>query len=361
MNYVKGEVRFHPEANNTARISPNLTGIQSPLSWKIHKNPMVYRGNSMRSCSLSNIGPIFHAGGNMSRICAVGDRSCTHGNSSTSDLFDPQLRLNGTNSIFGRSLVLYINGSTPWACALIDYDYVVTAVTTFRSPVSGITGTVRLRQPRDYPNLDTSVEVDLFYSNDMKMATFNWTVELANSTLPQDGRPSFEASSCEISTKKIIAKNVKVSLATPYPSPPKLHFSTSGLPLTGSLSIIGQTIVLKQHDKPVVCGSIVEVLPIEGEAVFNVMGVNGSIHFKQDSELAPTVVTVNLKGLQGNGYFYHVHVYRVLNKAIKRRENYLGMCANGYVAGHWKPYMTTSAKPGDGMCIKFFLFFIYNV
>lgn len=297
----------------------------------------------------------------MSRICAVGDRNCTHGNSSTSDLFDPQLRLNGINSIFGRSLVLYINGSMPWACALIDYDYVVTAVTTFRSPVSGITGTVRLRQPRDYPNLDTSVEVDLFYSNDMKMATFNWTVELANSTLPQDGRPSFEASSCEISTKKIIAKNVEVSLATPYPSPQKLHFSTSGLPLTGSLSIIGQTIVLKQHGKPVVCGSIVEVLPIEGEAVFDVMGVNGSIHFKQDSELAPTVVTVNLKGLQGNGYFYHVHVYRVLNKAIKRRENYLGMCANGYVAGHWKPYMTTSAKPGDGMCIKFFLFFIYNV
>ena len=359
MSDIKGEIRFTQGTNDSTRISCNLTGITSNVTWKIHKYPVVYRGNSMHTCKT---GGIFDPHGKMLNVsyasncnerkpnmCAVGDLSGKHGhlNSSTQMLKDSNLPLSGVNSIFSRSVVLYVNGSTkPWACALIDYDDVITAVTTYRGAKSGVTGTVRLRQPRGKPKLDTSVEIDLFYSNNVKNSSAYWTLAIADKNLTEDGIPSFEGDHCKITTSRDISDHVSVSLAQHGPSSGKLHFSVNYLPLAGSMSVIGQTLVLKYMNKTVICGSIYEVLPIEAEALFDVDGVKGSFHFKQDSELAPTVVTANISGLASKANTYHVHVYRVLDIAMQGRRNFGGMCANKYVAGHWKPYNTSSASPG---------------
>jgi hypothetical protein len=114
------------------------------------------------------------------------------------------------------------------------------------------------------------------------------------------------------------------------------------------MSVISKTLVLKHDGNPIICGSVYEVVPIEAEALFNVDGVNGWFHFKQDSELAPTVVTADIKGLRSKAKTYHVHVFRVLDDAMQHHQNAHGMCSNSHVAGHWKPYRTTSASPGTG-------------
>lgn len=363
MSDIRGEIRFTKAVNNDTRIWLNLTGITKVFSWKIHKYPVVYRGNRRYTCQESYTGAMFDpirksSGKNyttlcnkgMQNMCAVGDLSGKHGplNSSTGGiLLDSNLPLNGPNSIFGRSVVLY-NDSKPWACALIDYDDVVTAVTTFRSAKTGITGTVRLRQPRQSVTLDTSVEINLFYSNDATKGTYNWTLEVGDKTLPEDGRPSFEEDYCNMGTTRVISNSVNIPLARYGPSSERLHFSLKDLHLAGSMSVIGKTLVLKYDGKAMICGSIYEVLPIEAEASFDVDGVKGSLHFKQDSELAPTVVTADIKGLGGKANTYHVHVFRVLDVAMQEKRNSHGMCSDSNVAGHWRPYNTDSAAPGTG-------------
>ena len=194
MSDIKGEILFTEGANGSTRISPNLTGITSNLLWKIHEFPIVYRGNRMHTCQNLYTGGMFdpnekssdanyttRCNETMQNMCAVGDLSGKHGdlNSSTNILLDSNLPLNGPNSIFGRSVVLYFD-STPLACALLDYDDVITAVTTFRGASSGITGTVRLRQPRGHDTMDTSVEIGLFYSNDATKGSYNWSLEIAD-------------------------------------------------------------------------------------------------------------------------------------------------------------------------------------
>ncbi len=370
MSDIKGEIRFTEGASGHTRISPiNLIGITSDLSWQIHKYPVVYRGNRMYTCQDLYTGGMFDPTGKrsdgnyttrcnegMQDMCAVGDLSGKHGhlNSSTNILDDSNLPLSGSNSIFGRSVVLYLNGSTPLACALIDYDDVITAVTTFRSARSRITGTVRLRQPRENVTLDTSVEIGLFYSNATTKESYSWTLEITDTPLPEDGRPSFEIDTCRnLTSTRVISNHVNIPPARHGPSSERLHFSMKDLPLAGSMSVIGKTLVLKYKGKPIICGSIYEVVPIEAEALFDVDGIKGSFHFKQDSELAPTVVAVNLTGLQSQANTYHVHVYRVLDIALKQHRNSRGMCANQYVAGHWKPYNTRSASPGTGKSFTF--------
>lgn len=366
MSDIKGEIRFTEVINGT-RIVANLTGITSDLTWKIHKYPVVYSGNSAHTCKMVYTGGMFDPSGLSSELgytmlcnktspnlCALGDLSGKHGhlNSSTNHLIDPNLPLNGSNSIFGRSVVLYDNSSTPWACALIDYDDVITAVTTFRGAVSGVTGTVRLRQPRGDVSRDTSVEIDLFYSNDAVSGTGNWTLEIAAKNLPEDGRPSFEGDVCEMTTERALARNISISLAQDGPSVDRSHFSLSSLPLDGPMSAIGKSLVLKHNGSPVICGSVYEVVPLEAEAVFDVDGVTGWFRFKQESELAPTVVTADIKGLAGKAGTYHVHVHKVLDTAMQKRQNAHGMCSNDFVAGHWRPYDTISAPPGNGKCLR---------
>ena len=367
MSHIRGEILFTEGENNNTRISPNLTGIPSNLLWKIHEFPIVYRGNHMHTCQDLYTGGMFdpnekssdanyttRCNERMQSMCAVGDLSGKHGhlNSSTNILLDSNLPLNGPNSIFGRSVVLYFN-SIPWACALLDYDDVITAVTTFRGVSSGVTGTVRLRQPRGNITMDTSVEIGLFYSNDATKGSYNWTLEMADKRLPEDGRPSFEEEHCNITTTRVISESINVPLAGHGPSKERLHFSLKNLPLAGPKSVISKTLVLKHNGEPIICGSVYEVVPMEAEALFNVDGVNGSIHFKQDSELSPTVVTVDLKGLKSKANTYHVHVYRVLDIAMKENRNSHAMCAGNYIAGHWRPYETVSAVPGSATVDKY--------
>lgn len=369
MSGIKGEVKFSKNAAaGSANITLNLTGLTTDYLWKIHNYPVVYRGNSKHTCQTLYTGKLFdpfskESSGSYAtqcnasmpqnpNLCAVGDLSGKHGylKSTTSNLYDPNLPLSGPNSIFSRSLVLY-NGSTPIACALIDWtDDVITAVAKFRGKFSGVTGTVRFRQSRSKPSMDTSIDVNLFYSNDVTSGAKNLTLTISDKQIPDGGVPSYEGSSCPASSEKgsVISEGVNIPLAQNGPSKERLLFSVQDVPLTGAKPVVGNTLVLWQNNSPIICASIYELLPLEAEGVFAVDGVEGSIHFKQSSELSPTVVTVDLKGLKSKANEYHVHVYRVLDSVMKSKKNTRKMCGADHVAGHWNPYDVSSASPGTG-------------
>ena len=366
MGGIKGEVKFAQALSGITNIMVNLTGLTTNYTWKIHEFPVVYRGNAKYTCQSLYTGRMYDpssktSAGNyskqctpsMSNACAVGDLSGKHGllKASTNNLVDPDLPLRGTSSIFGRSLVLYNRSSMPVACALIESSHdVVTGVATFRGATSGITGTVTIRQSRSGSSMDSSVDVNLFYSNDMTISSKDLTLTISDTKLPDEGIPSYEGSACPTrSAKELeIPRKIIVPLARNGPSTERFLLNLGNTPLTGSNSVVGKTFVLRENGSPKICASIYEVLPIEAEGVFDVDGVKGKIHFKQNSELSPTVVTADLRGLKSKANTYHVHVYRVLDSVMKTNRNRNKMCGGEFVAGHWNPYGTKSTKPGKG-------------
>ena len=365
MGGVKGEVKFSALSGDTS-IMVNLTGLTTNYTWKIHEFPVVYRGNAKHTCQSLYIGGMYDpssktSAGNystqckpsMSNACAIGDLSGKHGylRATTNNLVDPDLPLRGPSSIFGRSLVLYNENSMAVACAVIDSSHdIVTGVATFRGAKSGITGTVTLRQSRSNSSMDTSLDVNVFYSNDITTSSKNLTLTICDTKLPDEGIPSYEGNACPSSSAEglEIPRKVNIALARNGPSTERFLLNVGNIPLTGSKSVVGKTFVLWENGSPKICASIYEVLPIEAEGVFDVDGVKGKIHFKQNSELSPTVVTADLRGLKSKANTYHVHVYRVLDSVMKTNRNRNKMCGGEFVAGHWNPYGTKSAKPGQG-------------
>lgn len=370
MSGIKGDVTFtqtSSAANTTIKV--NLTGLTRNYAWYVHMLPVVYRGNVQHTCGNTHTGETYdptnkksnatyasqcnNSMAGKSSACAVGDLTGKHGHLATTTYttLDPNLPLSGPRSIFGRSLVLFDKSSAPVACALIDAaDDVVTAVATFRGQASGVTGTVTLRQSRLYPSLDSTVDVNLFYSNSMTSGSKNLILSISDKKLPDEGVPSYEGSICptNASNGRVISGNVDVPLATNGPSTERFLLIVKNIFLSGSKSDVGKTLVLWENGSPKICASVYELLPMEAEGSFDVDGVKGKIHFKQDSELSPTVVTADVKGLGSKAKSYHVHVYKVQDSVMVNKRNTRSMCGSGYLAGHWNPYGTTSANPGNG-------------
>ena len=369
MGGIKGDVMFKHVSTSNTSIMVNLSGLVTSYAWQIHTFPAVYHGNVDHTCQAMHIGGIFDPLNKTSsrttdcknsNACAVGDLTGKHGNlkTTTENMFDNNLPLSGPNSIFGRSLVLFDEKSKPVACALVDASNdVITAVATFRGETSGVTGTVTLRQSRCNPSLGTTVDVNLFYSNDMTSGSKNFTLTISDSNLPDEGIPSYDGKTCLTGSarRREISKTVRIPLAGNGSSTERFLLNVRNISLFGAQSAIGKTLILFEKDSPKICASIYEVLPIEAEGVFDVDGVKGMIHFKQNSVFSPTVVTADVRGLKSEAKKYHVHVNEVLDSAMLTHKNTRTMCGSKHTAGHWNPYGTKSAKPGNGMFKEVFV------
>ena len=361
MGGIKGDVMFKYMSTSNTSIMVNLTGLIANYTWQIHRYPVVYRGNVDHTCQALHTGGIFDPSKLMSNatyatdckksnVCAVGDLTGKHGHlkKTTGNMFDKNLSLSGPDSIFGRSLVLFDEKSKPVACALIDaLDDVITAFATFRGHgTSGITGTVTLRQSGLNPSLGTTMDVNLFYSNDMTNGFNNFSLIMSDKNLPDEGVPSYIGNICLMGSDE--RRAIHIPLAGNGPSIKKF-LNVRNISLTGSPSAIGKTLYVFENNSPKICASIYELLPIEAEGVFDVDGVKGMIHFKQNSQFSPTVVTANVTGLNSRASKYHVHVYKVMESAVVTHKNARTMCGPMYTAGHWNPYHTKSAQSGNGM------------
>ena len=352
---------------------------------------MIYDGNAAMSCSASAVGALFDpkmamksadynsscVPSNASRYhaCAVGDLTGMLGsldtNNAQGNFTDQNLMIpiSGPNSIMGRTLVLY-SGNTPRACALITPNMsMLTAVAVFTMPVAGF---VYLRQVGK--NSDTTVFVNLFYSNDAESKSqVTWQIDqgLASCGMPgevfnpvnNNGQncSQIKHENCPIGALTSKHGNITVSMATKGQSKTKAAFTDTNLPLSGGNSVIGKKIVLFLSDdsqKPLACAKIRKIKPRVLKSAFksNVHdGVAGYFKFTQLSPFDPTTTEINLTGLKKESQGYHVHNY-----PMPWKMKYTGResCAGGYLGGHWNPFgvdVKSSPSPGSGMLLIAFL------
>lgn len=189
---------------------------------------------------------------------------------------DLKLPLFGRNSIIGRSLAIYKPDASAWVCATIGYPGpVITAIAKFHFPV---VGHVIMRQEKDKPRSETTVFVDLSYSDgsgndtsDHKWAIhervpgldfYNWSARCVSAgdqfNPSQIGSGRGYAKECSFNNPfrcvvgDLTSKsNHQLKIAGFKGSSVVKYFYTDLiLPLSSSMSVIGKSLVLFDEKGP---------------------------------------------------------------------------------------------------------------
>jgi Cu/Zn superoxide dismutase len=175
MHGVTGYVRFTQESPDAfVLIEVNLDGLEDgPNPWHIHEFPVA------DSCESDSTGGHFNPTGwdgypvCEGENCEAGDLSGRHGALTGDGILalyeDSNITLFGPDSFAGRSIVIHKSDGSRWACATIGYSADVKVVkATFEGEVQG---TITLTQAVDEPSSETTVLVQLKYSDPAAAAT----------------------------------------------------------------------------------------------------------------------------------------------------------------------------------------------
>lgn len=398
MSKIKGMVKFTQDSPSSAtHIDFNLTGITEPLKVEIHNFPMVYQGGVSTSCSSEAIGAIYDptmsANGECSTSkkdkCAVGDISGKFGNidqaKSKSNFSDPYLPLDGKNSIYSRTIVFMTAGNVVKACALITnhiYD-TVTGMARIKGP--GIAGTVFFRQAKE--NLPTLFYSNLFFINDSvntkefflqiytnrvsdkisadqcsKLGNLYNPFQIAN----RDNCNKTNHAGCPVGDLLTKDGYVNISQATAGPASTQVAYTDVNLPVIGSNSIIGHSLVLYARNDPtdpIACATILEIVTRRAIAEFTAEtteGVTGSFVFEQASPFEPTFVEIKISNLKMKAEGYHVHEYP--NPSYKNIKDNAVACSLAMAGDHLNPYGINPAdSPPNGAGKKYYFNFIVYI
>lgn len=385
MDGVKGFFRFSQRYildPTVVTISlKNLMGRGK--GFQIHQFPVAPKIlPNEQQCSQFNVGLLFDPiGVNMSPAegtndqYAIGDLSGKYGplpDSVTEHhlavFVDMNLPLFGSNSIVGRSVVVSASDDSRWICSSIGYsESVVTAVASFYYPIYG---KVIMRQLQENPWSETSVFVDLSYSDGTVNDTdhhawnifslppgrdfYNWSrrcnsvgdefnpFEVGDDMSNKNPKCSPDnAVRCAVGD--LTSKSRRISISAFRGSRPvKLFYQDLLLPLSGPHSVIGRSIVVHDEKGPSVrgnrlaCASIMRQHPISAAVRKWRVGsgvpsnVSGSITFYQSTAYDRTYGKAFLHGLNGMAGGYHVHeVWVPGDKEFP--------CSNDCVYGHFNP------------------------
>lgn len=379
MSKIKGTVTFTQESlSGSTHINFNLDGITEELSVRIHELPMIYQGIASSSCSSDVIGavydPTLSATGECSTSkkekCAIGDISGKFGNinqaSSKSNYTDDSLPLGSKTSIYGRTLVFMTTAGVAKACALVTSENRgVTAMARLKGP--GVAGTVYFRQAKEnqptlfYSNLffvDGSVNTKEFFLSIYKNritekfsksqcsnlgSLFN-PFELGN----RDNCNKTNHAGCPVGDLQTKDGYVNVSSATAGLASTQVSYTDVNLPVLGSKTIIGHSVVLYARSdptNPVACANILDILPRKAKASFTAEtsdGVAGSFMFGQASPFDPTYVDIQISNLRRKAQGYHVHEFP--NPSYKDIKENTKACSLAVAGDHLNPYGIVAAN-----------------
>lgn len=366
MDGVKGSILFSQGyRTDPTVVTVNLENLRGRGKWyHVHEFPVPQRQTKDDElCSPQSVGGHFNPFGVDPKIgppagigtndqYEIGDLSGKYGPlTEDQDLYnflgiyvDMNLPLFGINSIVGRSVVIHKADGKRWICANIGYPgKVITAAATFVFP---IVGQVIFRQGEN-SNLDeTTVFVELSYSDGTTNNTenhawhvhenehgrdfYNWSKRCSSAGSHYNpsrvglGRLySTQCSSenplrCELGD--LTSKSKRISIAAYKNSVQnKLFYTDIQLPLSGSHSIVGRSIVVhddsapKQRGNRLACSIIRYVHSItaavrswkSGSGITS--NVSGSMVFFQESESDETDIKIDLHGLNKLASGYHVH------------------------------------------------------
>ena len=355
MKGVKGTADFVMNESGDVRIILDLQGFPEgmPYKWKIHNKSMLY--DRENPCDDAFVGAIHPEGDLVGR----------HGRLQNSDFnaqyLDTTIKLDGPTAVDGRTLVFENDAdASDRVCAqLIANGDLITAIATIDTPFAGH---VILRQPRDDPTAVTTMYMDVYDAVDpIEAHEYKWHIADnagLNYDMTQEQRcgltqtviydptnigngncDSSDPSTCRVGDLSGKFGNVEVQTVgtkTPF------FFVDTNLPLTGSDSIIGKTLVFgDSQGATVVCSQIRELLPKTVSVLFSANNVSGNMVFKQTSPFDPTTVTVDIHNLQNIASGYHVHEWPVPLKYYEDDE----LASGQSVSGHFNPYGKDTTSP----------------
>lgn len=111
-------------------------------------------------------------------------------------------------------------------------------------------------------------------------------------------------------------------------------------------SLFGKTLAIKSSDGTILsCATIRQVMKRTTMTRISRDGVKGTIKLTQESMYDPTVIDVNVTGLQSLAGGYHIHEWPVPQKLLKTET----VCDGSHVAGHFNPNnVVASGSPSAG-------------
>lgn len=387
---IEGNITFTQSTPlSPTNITVTLTGLSqgSLYSWHVHQYP--FTAALISPCSSASVGghydplgastrPNYRINCNPSNVtgCEIGDLSGKFGSLNETllplVLSDGTLSLYGRHSIVGRSVVIHLQNGSRFVCANVLGDADETRViASSYVPVRGssIVGNIFMFQ---YSFNSTTVFADLFSGNSTQ--DHNWHVH-QNPVSPVDitcqstgghynprnvNTTSVNYSllcnasvplQCEVGD--LSSKGSGISFNSNYQG--RLQYTDIDLPIApdeDGYSITNRSIVIHEMGEGgarVACGNTTSLIPREAVAIFDgEEGITGTIRFTQKSPFEPTIINVNINGLEQLAGGYHVH-----ETPIGEGDRVTGRarCSLGYTGGHWNPrgvsYVGTSPDTSD--------------
>ncbi|XP_035234269.1 uncharacterized protein LOC118206111 [Stegodyphus dumicola] len=282
---------------------------------------------------------------------------------------DSEIQLRGSNTIWGRSLLLrnIAYNTNLRACANIASDGdTKTVEATFSAPV---VGTVIFRQGELG---ETTIFANIFHTTEDYTPSTNheWRIlatDILDTTkeLSRKRRCEYlqvlfdpnniEDSNCSKSSHhnckigEMTRKHGEVAVGATNSRYSKRFYVDTNLPLSaveGGLRSL--YLVLYESGNPfriMACAPLVPVRPKEVKAYISTDSVKGHILLSQSYRTQPTVVTIQLHNLRGRGSALGIHEFPVPPR-IKGSENY---CDLKHVGPIFNPYgMTPEVTPAPG-------------
>ncbi|XP_023244895.1 uncharacterized protein LOC106647898 [Copidosoma floridanum] len=306
--------------------------------------------------------------------------------------WDTYLPLSGIHSVVHRSFVIYKNNETdtksnplPWTCGVFTHQLpngagrmpMMTAEVVFRYP---IVGKIVFRQPRNEPDMDTTIIVEhlihsdggalnntvdhrwMIHENPPGQDYYNWTARCLSAGAPYNPyKIEWDPKHPELCSAEgpVFCRlgdftrhgtlNIAGSKADGLRLSRKL-FTDPLVTLSGPHTIFGKSIVIYDDHGPKARGERLACSTITGlhrrKAVAKdwfgngeEITISGKLEFVQESPYDVTDVEVDLEGLNGKMSGYHVHMTPVeLDLEFP--------CDDTTLYGHWNPLgVNASASP----------------
>ncbi|KAK2722112.1 uncharacterized protein LOC136034475 [Artemia franciscana] len=359
------EFPFSPPLKSDDLVCRNTAGHYNPFGWNPQDSPPPGKGSS----DMYELGDLSGKFGNLQGL-----------DEKIESYYDPSLPLYGPYTISGRSIVVhYASDGGRWTCANIEPIGVnfITAAATFLYPLSG---RIIFRQRSDDELSETSIFVEsLLYSDGAMNDTFNHQFHVHNDIPNEDyhdwqercksAGPVYNPYSVPVLEKiyysqcssnnplpcmvgdlnlrhstLVIAGSVKSIPST------RRFFTDLNLPLSGSRSIIGRSLVLQDDQSPaqrgnrLACAQIVRLYRhktvVKDWFPNGIPGsekTTGKIEIYQESEFSKTTIDVDLVGLAKKTSGYHIHQVPV-------QPELQFPCHDNTLYGHYNPYNVNTSR-----------------